>query len=201
MLKMPAFSLRPKPQKPTIEPSAANPSSKSGPTSRVVMLSIAYCFDPKSKQYAMLNITTRDVGPDLLEGFAADGSIVGFCGFGRNEKAGIFSMAPDGSNYVRLENGQFGKPLRLYNQIVAGKDGTLFATALTSIVKFKSLKDEPVLVHKFVNAPTDGNDPDANVVLDSKGNLYGTTARGGMSQHGVIYKVDADGSNYQVVYN
>ncbi len=43
--------------------------------------------------------------------------------------------------------------------------------------------------------------PDANLVLDNQGNLYGSTSAGGMSQKGVIYKVNADGSNYQVVYN
>jgi uncharacterized repeat protein (TIGR03803 family) len=69
------------------------------------------------------------------------------------------------------------------------------------LVKFKQIQDEPTVVHAFVNSPTDGSSPDADLVLDSKGNLYGTTSNGGMSQHGVIYRVDADGSNYKVICN
>ena len=163
-------------------------------------------YDPKSQQYDLLKMDTKgNPGPSLLAGFAADGTIVGFCGMYGSETSGVVSMAPDGSNYVRLENGQFGKPLLQYSQIVAGRDRTFFAISTVqgkaSVVKFKSLKETPTLVHKFVASPTDGNRPDANLVLDNKGNLYGSTSAGGMSQNGVIYKIDADGSNYQVVYN
>lgn len=163
-------------------------------------------YDPKSQQYQLVPMDTKgNPGPSLLAGFAADGAIVGFCGIYGSETSGVVSIAPDGSNYLRLENGQFGKPLLQYSQIVAGKDGMFFAISTAqgaaSVVKFKSLKDTPTLVHKFVASPTDGNRPEANLVLDNKGNLYGSTAAGGMSQHGVIYKISADGSNYQVVYN
>ncbi len=163
-------------------------------------------YDPKSRDYAILDMNTNgNPGPSLLAGFDADGAIVGFCGFYGSETSGVVRMAPDGSNYVRLENGQFGNPQLQYSQIVAGKDGTFFAISTAqgaaSVVKFKSLKDTPTLVHKFVASPTDGNRPDANLVLDNKGNLYGSTSAGGMSQNGVIYKISADGSNYQVVYN
>jgi uncharacterized repeat protein (TIGR03803 family) len=141
----------------------------------------------------------------MLAGAAPDGTIVGFGGGSILDKMYVISMSPDGSNYVSFVNNQNAKPLLMYSQIVAGKDGTFFAIGMfqnkASIVKFKSLKDTPTLVHKFAALPTDGNRPEANLTMDSKGNLYGSTAAGGMSQKGVIYKVSADGSNYQVVYN
>ena len=163
-------------------------------------------YDPKSQQYALVTMNTSgNPGPSWPAGFATDGSLVGFGGMYGSETSGVVSMAPDGGNYLRLENGQSGKPLLQYSQIVAGKDGTFFAISTAqgkaSVVKFKTLNDTPTLVHKFAASPTDGNRPDANLVLDNKGNLYGSTSAGGMSQNGVIYRIDADGSNYQVVYN
>jgi uncharacterized repeat protein (TIGR03803 family) len=39
----------------------------------------------------------------------------------------------------------------------------------------------------------DGGQPNASVILDSKGNLYGTTVGGGASGHGTIFKLDRTG--------
>jgi uncharacterized repeat protein (TIGR03803 family) len=51
---------------------------------------------------------------------------------------------------------------------------------------------------------TDGSQPMAGVVLDTAGNLYGTTTAGGSTTHspfgsGVIYRIDTLG-NYRVLY-
>jgi uncharacterized repeat protein (TIGR03803 family) len=164
----------------------------------------AFRYDPKAQQFALVTVDPKD-HVNMLAGAAPDGTIVGFGGGSILDKMYVISMSPDGSNYVSFVNNQNAKPLLMYSQIVAGKDGTFFAIGMfqnkASIVKFKSLKDTPTLVHKFAALPTDGNRPEANLTMDSKGNLYGSTAAGGMSQKGVIYKVSADGSNYQVVYN
>ena len=49
-----------------------------------------------------------------------------------------------------------------------------------------------VLLHQFVGAP-DGDNPDAGLVMDEKGNLYGTTEAGGSFNLGTIFKVDSIG--------
>jgi len=41
---------------------------------------------------------------------------------------------------------------------------------------------------------TDGKDPEASLVLDGSGNLYGTTSSGGASNHGTVFKVDMSGN-------
>jgi uncharacterized repeat protein (TIGR03803 family) len=43
------------------------------------------------------------------------------------------------------------------------------------------------VLHTFVGS--DGAQPDANLVLDAKGNLYGTTATGGTGGGGVVFEV------------
>jgi uncharacterized repeat protein (TIGR03803 family) len=47
---------------------------------------------------------------------------------------------------------------------------------------------------------TDGSTPDAGLVFDSEGNLYGTTYQGGASGYGVVFKLDPSGK-YSVLYN
>ena len=54
-----------------------------------------------------------------------------------------------------------------------------------------AVRHETVL-HSFTGG-FDGQDPQAGVIRDRAGNLYGTTAYGGQWNGGVVYKVDAKG--------
>ena len=42
--------------------------------------------------------------------------------------------------------------------------------------------------------------PDGPVILDASGNLYGTTPTGGVSGHGVVFKITSAGV-YSVIYS
>jgi uncharacterized repeat protein (TIGR03803 family) len=46
----------------------------------------------------------------------------------------------------------------------------------------------------------DGALPEGGVILDSKGNLYGTTYAGGTHNYGTVYKIDTTGQQ-TVLYN
>jgi len=48
------------------------------------------------------------------------------------------------------------------------------------------------VLHRFTGK-ADGEYPEASVILDSKGNLYGTTAGGGSFDYGIAFKVNAQG--------
>ena len=48
-------------------------------------------------------------------------------------------------------------------------------------------------LHSFAGGKTDGGNPDAGLVRDASGNLYGTTVNGGSSGNGTIFKVSASG--------
>jgi len=43
------------------------------------------------------------------------------------------------------------------------------------------------VLHRFTGK--DGYDPEAGVILDDKGNLYGTTSEGGPGGYGVVFEI------------
>jgi uncharacterized repeat protein (TIGR03803 family) len=45
------------------------------------------------------------------------------------------------------------------------------------------------ILHDFQAASADGTNPLAGLVMDSHGNLYGTTANGGMGGFGTVFEV------------
>jgi uncharacterized repeat protein (TIGR03803 family) len=59
---------------------------------------------------------------------------------------------------------------------------------------------KPTVIHKFAKA---GSNPNGTPVLDSAGNLYGTTYRGGNGGYGTVYKLSPNGKGQwtlQIVY-
>ena len=60
------------------------------------------------------------------------------------------------------------------------------------VYKVDTTGHETVL-HTFMDG-TDGAVPYAGVIRDSAGNLYGTTSQGGAGAGGIVYKLDASGS-------
>ncbi len=51
------------------------------------------------------------------------------------------------------------------------------------------------LLHSFAGGPTDGAFPAAGLLMDRRGNLYGTTGRGGSSgRFGTVFKLDPSGT-------
>jgi uncharacterized repeat protein (TIGR03803 family) len=61
-----------------------------------------------------------------------------------------------------------------------------------TVFKINATGKETVL-HCFAGQPTDGGYPLASVVLDAKGNLYGTTADGGTNNVGTVFELDTTG--------
>ena len=55
------------------------------------------------------------------------------------------------------------------------------------------------ILHSFANTP-DGEYPAASLLMDTTGNLYGTTGGGGTLQGGTVFRLDASGTE-SVLYN
>src|ERR1039458_10750153 len=71
-------------------------------------------------------------------------------------------------------------------------------TAVETVFEVTPTGTETVL-HSFQCAP-DGSDPSANLIMDAKGNLYGTTGGGGSYHCGIIFEIPA-GSTEKVLYS
>lgn len=54
-------------------------------------------------------------------------------------------------------------------------------------------KGVETVLHNFSSQATDGQEPIAGVILDAKGNLYGTTYQGGPRNLGTVYKLSKKG--------
>jgi uncharacterized repeat protein (TIGR03803 family) len=50
------------------------------------------------------------------------------------------------------------------------------------------------VLHSFAGGPSDGAFPFAGLIADRDGNLYGTTASGGASNFGVVFKLAPNGT-------
>jgi uncharacterized repeat protein (TIGR03803 family) len=73
------------------------------------------------------------------------------------------------------------------------------ATYTGVVYKVNSAGHQTVL-HSFTGG-ADGGYPNAGVIRDSAGNLYGTTPNGGAANHGVVYKLDVASGQETVLYS
>jgi uncharacterized repeat protein (TIGR03803 family) len=65
-----------------------------------------------------------------------------------------------------------------------------------TVFKWDRAGKETVL-HSFLGSPEDGSVPESGLVLDARGNLYGTTPYGGAFDMGTVFKVDT--TNHETV--
>jgi len=128
---------------------------------------------------------------------------------GQFDRGVVFELAPDGTETVlySFAGGSDGE----YPQSGLAEDaqGNLYGTTteggtdnLGTVFKLAPDGTETVL-HSFVGGYDNGATPFGGVILDSKGNLYGTTQDGGSSYCpgtcGVVYKITRRGKE-RVIY-
>lgn len=113
----------------------------------------------------------------------------------------------DGASYA--ENNAYA----FIGGLVFDKSGNLFGTAnqggsSTSCsggcgVVFELQKGASSWTYKMLHSftGTDGSNPDAALVMDSAGNLYGTTTAGGSKGFGVVFEIAAGTWHNTVLYN
>ncbi len=85
-----------------------------------------------------------------------------------------------------------------YAGVVRDPEGNLYGTAFeggqygAGVVYKLSASGEATVVYNFMGG-ADGANPQSGVILDSAGNLYGTTYAGGPANYGVVYRIAAGG--------
>lgn len=134
---------------------------------------------------------------------------------GPNGGGAVFELTP-GQNgswteniLVGLDDGYCDGPAYPMGGVVFDKAGNIYGTAVDGacdvgevfeLTRGSNGQWALSLVHSF--SGTDGSSPQAGVILDSAGNIYGTTARGGASTCGcgVVFKIDSTGEE-TTLYN
>jgi uncharacterized repeat protein (TIGR03803 family) len=79
----------------------------------------------------------------------------------------------------------------LYGTTYLGGDTNCYEYGCGTVFKLDETEKETVL-HRFSGSP-DGEDPDALLVEDKAGSLYGTTQNGGTGNAGTVFKIDKKG--------
>jgi uncharacterized repeat protein (TIGR03803 family) len=84
----------------------------------------------------------------------------------------------------------------LYGTTYSGgtsNDGTVF-TIDAAVSTF-------TVLHSFAGNPTGGAHPEASLVLDGAGNLYGTTSYGGAADTGAVFTVTTAGTGFAILHS
>ena len=149
------------------------------------------------------------------------GNIYGVTGSGGLTNAGIvYELTPSGNSYTEkilynfLGLADGAGP----NGVVIDSKGNLFGTAYSGGLQDCPQQQDCGVVFELTNVPgvgwqetvlyafTGGNDganPIGGVILDSLGNLYGTTRAGGMGGAGTLFELSPSGNSwtYNVLYS
>jgi len=171
-----------------------------------------YRVQPSGANYTILHHFSPSLldGSQPLGGLTLDASAGVLFGATRsggvNGLGTIFRINLDGSGYAILKsfNGTDGEAPQA--AVTLGLNGVLYGTTYFGGANkvgtvFKINKDGSgfASLRSFEDASTDGKQPNAALVQDSNGVLYGTAYAGG-NGHGTIFKLNSNGSGYSTLY-
>jgi uncharacterized repeat protein (TIGR03803 family) len=155
--------------------------------------------------YSFAGGTTDGAEPECNLVFDPTGNLYGTTvGGGDGEQTGtVFELSPSGEGWVEQV---------IYNAegcgLTINAAGSLFGAAPSLDEVFELSPNgnagwNPTVIHIFTGAPKDGEDPMEGPVLDSSGNLYGTTYYGGAKNRGTVYKLSPgeNGWTEEILYS
>jgi uncharacterized repeat protein (TIGR03803 family) len=171
-----------------------------------------YKLDSAGNYTTLYSFTGGDDGGEPEAGVVRDsaGNLYGTTAQGGGYGGGVVYKLDVDGNYTVLY--RFRERFTYPNGLILAPDGLYGTTGglstdsggggttLTAGMLYKlDASAHFTVLHNF-RGGNGGDNPIAGVTRDSAGNLYGTTARGGTANCGVVYKLDAAG-NYTVLYN
>jgi uncharacterized repeat protein (TIGR03803 family) len=160
-------------------------------------------LDPTGKKTVLYSFTGSNDGGEPFAGLVLDakGNLYGTTPQGGSSLAGtVFRVDPTGKETVlyNFTGSNDGGPPQA--GVIRDSHGNLYGTTYLggtggagTVFKVDAHGQETVL-HNFTGS-TDGWLPSGgSLVLDSAGNLYGTTPQGGSNDFGVVFKIDTKGN-------
>lgn len=127
------------------------------------------------------------------------GNLYGTTVYGGPANRGVvYKVDPSGHETVLHAFTTAGDGAHPYGRVVRDSAGNLYGTTYQGgavrhgiVYKIDTTGQETIL-YSFTGGD-DGANPEAGVILDSAGNLYGTTRGGGPGRAGVVFKLDPTG--------
>jgi uncharacterized repeat protein (TIGR03803 family) len=168
---------------------------------------VVFKLDPAGKETVLYTFTGGADGATPYGGLVQDqeGNLYGTTFYGGDLSCGsrggcgvVFKLDP-GGKYTVLYSFTGGADGGLpYAGVIQDKKGDLYGTASgggisNAGVVFKVDPTSKETVLYTFSGGADGSSPLASLVRDQDGNLYGTASRGGISNAGVVFKVDPTG--------
>jgi uncharacterized repeat protein (TIGR03803 family) len=162
---------------------------------------VVYRVDTTGHQTVRYSFTGGADGGYPYAGVIRDtsGNLYGTTLYGGGSSVGVVYKVDTAGNETVLHS--FGGPdgANPYGGVIRDSAGNLYGTTYQGgasgygeVFKLDTAGTLTVL-YSFTDGP-DGGFPQAGVIRDSAGNLYGTTHQGGGSGAGVVYKVDTAGN-------
>lgn len=158
--------------------------------------------NPAGQEHVLYSFTsTNGSYPDAGLRLDSAGNLYGTTVKGGSSDLGtVFQLDPHGKQTVlhAFTGGQDGSFSYTYGSLLRDPAGNFDGTTLAggssnqgTVFKVDTSGNETVL-HSF-SGGSDGGFPYAGLILDKKGNLYGTTYQGGASSQGVVFKLTSAG--------
>lgn len=141
-----------------------------------------------SGAYTILHQFAAQSGFPLSLLAASDGLLYGTAQEGKQ----IFRLGKDGLGYTVLTN--LTDPL--LGNLIEGSDFLFYGVTDSSIFSLNSDGSSLQEVHTFTNAVTP-----SGIMEGSDGKLYGSALRGGSNNQGMVFRLNKDGGQYQVIYS
>ncbi|NOS93300.1 MAG: T9SS type A sorting domain-containing protein [Cyclobacteriaceae bacterium] len=124
---------------------------------------------------------------------------------GSDNKGVIYKIRKDGTGFTKLfefngSNGSFP------NSLIFHPNGNLYGTTnnggvVARGVIYKIKQDGSGFTKLFDFSYGNGVNPIGNLIVGLDGYIYGTTSGGGSLGYGVIFRINSDGSNFNVIFN
>jgi len=163
---------------------------------------VVYKLDVAGNEEVLYNFTGGPDGSSPLAGVALDsaGNLYGTTQNGGSAaNAGVvYELDATGQETALYSFAGAGDGAIPYAGVVRDSAGNLYGTtyqggtANAGVVYKLGAAGKETILYSFTGG-ADGADPYAGVILDSAGNLYGTTVNGGAAGAGVVYKVATTG--------
>jgi uncharacterized repeat protein (TIGR03803 family) len=127
---------------------------------------------------------------------------------GGGGNGGVFELSPNGSGGWTEQVA--ASVASLLGGLAIDSSGNIYGTTDDSVYKLEpngsgGFLVKTIFTYSSTEASTEGSNPNGTPLLDSSGNVYGTTSAGGKSSDGVIYKLIYNSTKgtytYKVLYD